>query len=397
MADITVIHNNLDKKGGGEAVCMTVLEALQNDHNITLLTGSDQFSLNELNTRYNTSVSNIDIEVMSLGGIHLLSIMEACDRVNIWKLGHFANIFKHAIYNRVSKSSIEDADLVISTWDEVCTNLPSVQYIHFPNRYKHLGSRDNLHTNKFVKSALNEYRSYMRRIGNYDTEDIRFAKLIANSHRTASQIEDWYEVSPSVLNPPIDTERFSSDTPWEDREDGLVFVGRIHPVKNIEWIIEIVECIRDEGYDTHLHIVGPLDQSVISYHSKIQSLISETEYIQLEGAMYGNELSKFLQCHKYGINGARREQFGMSIAEMVSAGMVPFVPNSGGQREVVGYTDEVMFETTSEAVNKISNVLSGEVSVNSLRNKFPDIESEYGKDQFKREIRRTARARIENN
>ncbi|WP_222915013.1 hypothetical protein [Natrinema sp. SYSU A 869] len=53
MAEIGVVHMDLMSKGGGEAVNMNVLEALQDDHDVTLLTLTDP-DLDELNAYFNT-------------------------------------------------------------------------------------------------------------------------------------------------------------------------------------------------------------------------------------------------------------------------------------------------------------------------------------------------------
>jgi hypothetical protein len=65
MASVLVIHESLDTKGGGEAVCMHVLEALQDDHEVTLLTDS-RVDLQELDRYYGTTVSDVRIRTSPL-------------------------------------------------------------------------------------------------------------------------------------------------------------------------------------------------------------------------------------------------------------------------------------------------------------------------------------------
>ena len=180
------------------------------------------------------------------------------------------------------------------------------------------------------------------------------------------------------MNPPIDTSNLSADIPWEKREDGFVFVGRIHPCKRIDELIEMLEQVRNNGHDIHFHVIGPRDEDVPQYYEKIESLSAKHDFVTLEGPIYGESLNKMLQQHKYGINGAPGEQFGMAVAEMVHAGMIPFVPNSGGQREIVGEESRVMFNLSDEAVEKISTILS-DSNINNIKESFPDIEEEYGK------------------
>jgi hypothetical protein len=55
MAEVLVIHRNLMIKGGAEAVCMNAIEALQEDHSVTLVT-TIKPDIDELNEYYQTTV-----------------------------------------------------------------------------------------------------------------------------------------------------------------------------------------------------------------------------------------------------------------------------------------------------------------------------------------------------
>ena len=57
--------------------------------------------------------------------------------------------------------------------------------------------------------------------------------------------------------------------------------------------------------------------------------------------------------HRYGIHGMREEHFGMAPAELARAGCIVWVPQGGGQMEIVGHEPALMFSTDSEAVEKI--------------------------------------------
>jgi len=386
MADITVIHNNLNKKGGGEKVCMTILEALQDEHDLTLLLSTDVEEFNSLNEYFNTNIEDIDIEVMTVAGQDLLPILERVSAFDVWKFGYFTKALRHALFNRYCLQSIESTDLIISTWDEVSTKQNSVQYIHWPNRYKNLVLTESLSYGQGVVSAVKLFNFICRKFGKFSKEDITEARLVCNSDRTASQVKQWYGVRPQVLNPPIDTSGLSGGHSWEDREDGIIFLSRIHPGKNIEWLIEILYQVRQRGHDIHFHVIGPKDTDHPEYYQKIQSLSNEQDFVTLEGQMQGEALNRMLREHKYGINGSRTEQFGIAIAEMIAAGMIPFVPNSGGQRELVKENPAVMFDTTEEAVEKIAKIHSDSHLAAETRQSFPDIEKEYGKKVFKKEI-----------
>jgi hypothetical protein len=54
--------------------------------------------------------------------------------------------------------------------------------------------------------------------------------------------------------------------------------------------------------------------------------------------MYGLRKAVFLARHKYGISGLRHEAFGIAVADMVKAGCLVWVPDGGGQTEIVDHS-----------------------------------------------------------
>lgn len=387
MADITIAHHNLAKMGGGEAVCLNVIEALQDEHDITLFLSATPDNLDEINEYFNTSVTDIDITPIKMWGRELAFYTQFLDRVGIGRGEYFTNILKQALFHRYCLSAIENPDLFISTWDEIGTDKTSIQYIHWPRRYRSLLSVEDIIVSKPIEHSILLFKKAARLFAKFDSDTVRKGTLIANSTRTADKIEEWYHVSPQVLHPPIETTGLTPELTWQEREDGFIFLSRIHPSKNIEWIIEILNEVRDSGHDIHLHIIGPRDNDRPEYFDRIQSLSKSHEFVTIEGPMQGEELHDMLKQHKYGINGATDEQFGMAIAEMVEAGMIPFVPNSGGQQKIVGFNKDVMFESTNHAAELITEVLDDQGLVNNIKNSFPNIEENFGRDAFRQEIR----------
>ena len=76
----------------------------------------------------------------------------------------------------------------------------------------------------------------------------------------------------------------------------------------------------------------------------------------MEGRRFGEEKTNLLCQHSFGINACRGEAFGISVAEMVKAGCIPFVPNEGGQVEIVNHS-ALTYNNIEDAVKKIDAVL----------------------------------------
>jgi glycosyltransferase involved in cell wall biosynthesis len=78
----------------------------------------------------------------------------------------------------------------------------------------------------------------------------------------------------------------------------------------------------------------------------------------LEGRVAGEAKRELMARHKFGINGCKREAFGIAVAELVKAGCITFVPNGGGQTEIVDHP-ALTFENGDDAVRKIVAALQG--------------------------------------
>ena len=80
------------------------------------------------------------------------------------------------------------------------------------------------------------------------------------------------------------------------------------------------------------------------------------------------------------------EQFGISVAEMVKAGCIPFVPASGGPEEIVGENPNLIFHNNGEAVKKIVAVLSDEELAGFLTETLKERALLFSVDKFTAEL-----------
>jgi glycosyltransferase involved in cell wall biosynthesis len=367
---------------------MNILDVLSSSHDITLLTSSN-IDLDSLNEDFGTNVKDITVLKMEFFNTDLHKIINDFTHLFSGKPGYLFSIFTQALYNRQCTKYMPDGDLLINTWGEVTAEKPAIHYIHSPYRYGYL--RDippnfEYDITSSMKFIANYIKLVGRKLGVFDKSRTMSDKLLVNSDWTRKKIKYFYDANSSVLYPPIDTENISNSLNWKDREDGFVSVSRISPNKNIVWLIEILDEVRQRGHNIHYHIVGPRDTESPKYFDKVASLAKEHDFVTMEGPIYDKKLYSIMEKHKFGINGHLREQFGMSIAEMVAAGMVPFVPNGGGQKNIVGENEKLMFNHTEEAVKKISAIIEDDVSASNLRKDFPDIEKEFSKSKFQEYI-----------
>lgn len=365
---VAVAHHNLMEKGGAEGVSMNVLEALQHRYDVTLLTLTDP-DIHELNDYYNTNVEREAIAVERLGLV-FPTLYRHTDKLHL---------FKNACLSRLVKRERHQFSLVVSTYNEFSFRSESLQYIHMPQFRRWVTENDG--NNPFSDI----YDRLCKMIEGFDVDDIRSNHLVTNSEWTADVTEDIYSVTPEVVHPPVDTEGFV-DTPWAEREDGIVTIGRMLPYKNVRRTIAIVRELHDRGHDIHLHVVGPVPDT--EYTEAVKSDAARHDFVHLEGEISRDELVRLISTHKYGVHGTDHEHFGMVVAELAAGGAIPFTPNGGGQREIVRNRDELLYTTTEEAADKIERVLHSSELREELRSELSNIEERFGCARFKIAVRK---------
>ena len=115
------------------------------------------------------------------------------------------------------------------------------------------------------------YHRIFEIISGFSVERMKSNLSIGNSEWTARMFRGLYHMDVGVLYPPVplDTPEIS----WHNRENGFVCVSRIVPEKNIERAIEIVQEVRECGFDVHLHLISSNFEPV--YRDKILRMQKE--------------------------------------------------------------------------------------------------------------------------
>lgn len=365
MANIAIFHPDLTLLGGGEAVCMNTLAALERDHDVTLVTMSMP-KFETLNEYYNTEVTDTAVEQFEPVGTGLRWLGKTVSTVTGRRLVRLQSSILKRVLDR------EEFDLVFSTFNEFSFSRSAVQYIHYPNA-----------DTSEKSSILQKYYDLCSVVEGRDDNQIRGTTLLANSGWTAERVEEVYDLRPKVLYPPVDTSEFERIA-WNDREQGFVTIGRIEPSKKLLRTIRIVARLQERGHDVHLHIVGPT--TFESYGQKVEKAAEANDFIFLEGKIPRSKLVDLICTHRFGIHGKENEHFGMTVAELVAGGTIPFVPDTGGQCEVVNNMSDLCYTDEDDAVNKIDSVISGS-STEGIRSGLPDVEAKYGRKRFRDDVR----------
>jgi glycosyltransferase involved in cell wall biosynthesis len=374
MRKIGVIHPHLSAGGGSEAVALWILAALQDIAEITLLTSGD-VDLPRLNDSYRTAVKQDRLQVLSISLFSLFGVR--FDALRSARLARFI------------KNMSPDFDLMISSYNPCDFGKRGLQFIgdfSFDDQ-----ARRELHPGPGGLKNVLYKRSFLRssylRLGKIWSRDRQSGwkenVTISNSHWTRDRVLERYGVDSAVIYPPVSS--VHSTRPWEEREDGIVCIGRISPEKRIESLVGITERLRERGHRLHIHILG--GKSDPSYFRRMQKIFRERrDWVHYEGPVFGEAKERFLSGHKYGLSGCRHEAFGIAVAEMVGSGMIVWVPAGGGQVEVVDHPD-LVYRDEDDAAGKIVRILDSRRTQNEVRERLLPASLRFSSERFVAEVR----------
>jgi glycosyltransferase involved in cell wall biosynthesis len=332
--------------GGSEARAAWGIQALRDEFNVSLITSGD-VDVEAINHFYGTSLQPCDFDLrIAPPPFGLQRAMDAA-------------AMRGGVFQRFCRSIAHEFDVLISAYNFCDFGMPAIQCIadfSWNETIRNEIDPPPAHGSRLIcrpSPLRTAYLSLSRVMSRPSGRNLLGDCIIANSQWTAQMMRQRCGVDCQVLYPPV---VFNSPiVEWQKREIGFVCLGRISYEKRIEQVIEIISRVRQLGHDLHLHIIGAIDDS--PYGMMIQSLCqTNREWIIAEGEKSGSKKEELLSRHRYGIHARPREAFGIAVAEMVKAGCIPFVPDCGGQVEIVQHP-ELCYRDVEHAVKQIDAVL----------------------------------------
>ena len=371
MKRILFVQRRIRSVSGGDGLAAWILEALKRDYRITLLTW-EPVDFAALNWSFGTELLPSEFEITT---------------VKPW-VDRLAKIFptpavglRRLYVSMEARRCAARFDAVITASNEADLGPRGIQYVHFPEALsKAPKSRRWYHSS----AAVRAYEAIGERLTGFSLDRMKRNLTLANSEFTARAIREVFGIEPVVVYPPA-IGKFR-EVSWDRRNDGFVCIGRISGEKRIELMIEILSAVRLAGPQVHLHVVGNRWDPV--YLDSIQRLAqANAPWVHLHENISRPELVELIASHRYGIHAMDEEPFGMAVAELVSAGCITFVPNGGGQVEIVGNDERLIYSTREDAVNKILRALRDPDCQASLRNHIASRRDLFRSERFVSRIR----------
>jgi glycosyltransferase involved in cell wall biosynthesis len=314
--------------GGGEVLGAWMLQALREEHELTVLAW-EQLHLDDLNRACGTTLRASDFSLV-LPAAPVRAAGEAVGGLGLdpHRMQRFAWLM------RMARALGPGFDLVISPLGEAdLGGGPGLQYVHEPWAHPFL---DRARRRPWMMSA------------GFDPDRLRANVTLANSAFTAGEARRLLGIEAQVLHPPAPGT--FAPQPWDEREHAVLAVGRLVPCKRLEDAIEVVARVRAAGRPLTLHLAGRADPAERGYLSRLRAALPP--WVQLHENLGRPELLALQGRTRFGLHLFRDEPFGIAVAELAASGCVVLARRGGGVGEIVG-TDELLFDDVGEAADRL--------------------------------------------
>jgi glycosyltransferase involved in cell wall biosynthesis len=338
--------------GGEEAVGAWTIEALKDAYDLTVLTW-DRPDLERMNAKYGTALQEAEAHWLFPGSVARLLVDLIPDHTWNWQ--------RRSWLMRVSKRIQHKYDLLIASDSEFDFGRPGIQYVHYPWRgvtFLKMQAYGSLKSWRMIPALMRgAYRPWMK-IADFHFDRMRRNLTLTNSQWTAAEYRRYYQRDAHTVYPPA-AGLFPS-TEWSQRRDEFVAISRLEGDKNHDRIVRILRAARNDYPEIKLHIVGTRLRNAKGEqdYRKLRNLIDpEADWVKLYEDLPRSGMMRLLGELRYGIHVFENEHFGMGVAEMTRAGLIPFVHDSGGQVEIVQHP-ALRFRTDEEGAKRIKAMLS---------------------------------------
>ena len=205
---------------------------------------------------------------------------------------------------------------------------------------------------------------------------------VINSQYTADLFFEAHKHKLDVVYPPIFFDGRSFE--YEDiaQRDTVTFFSRFTPAKRPEMILALAK-----QFPGRFLFMGGVSEQMQSFFADLKekaAAISKAKIEFLPNADYQTML-KELKRTKFYVFPAINEHFGMTTAEAVASGVIPFVHNSGGQKEIVPF--EALRFNDDEFILKFGRLMEkSDDELNIMRKSLSNHVNQFSAENFNRSM-----------
>ncbi len=365
------VQPSLQPPGGGNGVAAWMLQALKDEYDVTVYTWWP-----------------VDVELINrFWGTSMRADDFRATRVPTW-LRRIVDapplplaMLRTAVMLNAVRRHLADYDIAVTANNEADFGMVGVQYVHYPwnmfprpavdLRWYHLGF------------LLAPYYRLCVGLSGFSADSMRRNISLVNSDWTGRQAWTRYGIASRTVYPPVTMA--ASPLAWEARATEFVCIGRIAREKQLERVLDVMTAVHAAVPSVRLHLVGTNDDARY-YRRIVERIRAAGDWVQLHENLSRAELATLVGGVRYGIHGMREEHFGMAPAEMVRAGCIVWVPDGGGQVEIVGDA-RLTYGSIEEGVAKITRTLGDAEEQTRLRQHLAARAPLFSAERFMQQVR----------
>ncbi|MCD6538374.1 glycosyltransferase [Candidatus Bathyarchaeota archaeon] len=368
---IGIIHNSLNSTGGGERLCLKMIEALKDSGYEVILGTTEPTNWDKVEKTMGMTVRP-DRE---------LSLLKAKMRI--------FGIYMRLLTTFLALKMRRECDIVVNTHGDILFADSDIIYMHYPT-FAIL--RETPVNTKYSSSLI--WRIYFtpyEKIQNILVRRYLDGIILTNSTFSRDAIKRYTGRDAIVVYPPVEIEAFSFAAKSDERENIIVSCGRYTPEKNYEFILEVAEKLRDEPI--RFVVVGASSGKISKrYYMKLEK-IRKAKGLENVEFLRDIDFSKLIALYsksKIYLHAMRNEHFGISVVEAMAAGLVPVIHRSGGpwqdilrmRQGVHGFS----YTTASEAAEIIRELIVDERKRRRIVANSMGYLEVFSEEEFKRRI-----------
>ena len=348
MKRVKLIHEDLNAGGGAERLAAASLETLNElDLSVDLVTFTKP-NWTHLEKIFGLSKLHNFVDNVIKGDIN--SLLEEISNT------HYDNNKYDIIMN--AHGDILPSSMLVRNNEKLITYchyplvpglIRSLKYDNILQNYLDMSDLELESIDKLRSKALAVYNQMMNN-----------STVVTNSVFSSNAVQQQYpHINPLIIYPPVDTEFFSQVVSSQSRGNRIVVLGRYNPDKNIELALEVARVLKKMNIKFEMNIVGNISKIYYPYYSYLQKLVKTYEladYVQLKTNVDISDLLDLFAKSKVLFHPTIGEPFGISVAEAMSAGLVPVVPTFGGNTEFV--PEKLRYNNYIEAAKIITRFMN---------------------------------------
>jgi len=260
--------------------------------------------------------------------------------------------------------------------------LPGFDYLYYPERYLY-----NPYLRIYSRPLELATRASVSLFKRLDCKPL----ILTNSRFSGAIIRRKLGVKAVVLYPPVDVERYLPLSRHRERDNVVVTIGRLEPMKNLDIVLEVAKEVREAkfiilgaGYSSNYYATLVKKARDYGLEGRVKILLNVSEEQKME----------ILKKAKVYLHPTKHEHFGTAVVEAMSSGLIPVVHRSGGPwTDIITESGKRLcgfgFETPSEAAYYIEQLIGlGLEDYVSLQEKCICRAIKFSFESFKRSVKK---------